>query len=112
MSFFDCLYLLENADFSIVEIKINDLPAQASASEKFHWLKIDKSSLQISPLTFSSMDSHGEIEERYFDNGFLKFDSKTGTFIEKYNSAQHQLISKNDKILPEELIQQIEVYLN
>jgi hypothetical protein len=37
------------------------------------------------------MDSSGEIEERYFEQGYLKFNHTTGTFIEKYNSAQHPL---------------------
>lgn len=75
----------------ILEIKRTDLPEDAEISEKFKWLKFDKETNEISQLDFSSMDSSTEIEERYFEQGYLKFNNTTGTFIEKYNSAQHPL---------------------
>ncbi|TKC06710.1 hypothetical protein FA048_16040 [Pedobacter polaris] len=75
----------------ILEIKRTDLPSDSEASSVFNWLRIDKETLNITQLTFSSMDSAGEIEERFFNEGYLKFNQTTGTFIEKYNSAQHPL---------------------
>lgn len=91
MPSFDCLYFLENFSMQIIEIKRTDLPEDAEISEKFKWLKFDKETNEISQLDFSSMDSSAEIEERYFEQGYLKFNNTTGTFIEKYNSAQHPL---------------------
>ena len=88
---FECLFFLENFYLQIIEVKRTDLPESVEASEKFKWLRIDKKTMQISQLHFASMDSSGEIEERYFSEGYLKFNSATGTFIEKYNSAQHPL---------------------
>jgi hypothetical protein len=75
----------------IIEIKRIDLDEHAPLDQKFKWLKIEKETLEITQLIFSSMDSSGEIEERFFEQGYLKFNGTVGTFIEKYNSAQHPL---------------------
>lgn len=91
MHSFECLYLLSNPHFHIIEVKRIDLPDTASAEQKFLWLKIDTKTLDVSQLNFRSMDSAGTVEERYFEQGYLKFNDQTGTFIEKYNSAQHPL---------------------
>ena len=91
MHSFECLYLLSNPYLHIIEVKRIDLPDTSSAEQKFLWLKIDAKTLDVSPLNFSSMDSAGTVEERYFEQGYLKFNEQTGTFIEKYNSAQHAL---------------------
>jgi hypothetical protein len=93
---FECLYFLENPDLQIIEVKRTDLAEDAEASIKFKWLRIEKSTLHIAELNFASMDSSGEIEERYFEQGYLKFNGTTGTFIEKYNSAQHPLDRRID----------------
>ncbi|MFN0253935.1 hypothetical protein [Pedobacter ureilyticus] len=99
----ESLYFLESADFYLVEIKRNDLDEQAPISDKFKWLKIEKHALAITELTFSSMDSSLEIEERYFKEGFLKFNKEDGTFIEKYNLAQYALQNRSNEELPNEL---------
>ena len=112
MPSFECLYLMQNSEISIVEIKRTDLSEHATPSEKFHWLKVHNETSFISPLTFSSMDSSGEIEERYFDEGFLKFNANTATFIEKYNSAQHQLVVEKDMNISSALNLKINVYLD
>ncbi|MNK22095.1 hypothetical protein D3C87_403660 [compost metagenome] len=104
---FDCLYLLDGIEFHLLEIKRNDLVDHAPISEKFQWLKVSKLDHSISKLTFHSMDSSQEIEERYFEEGFLKFSINTGTFIEKYNSAQHILTNRSNDQLPEALNKQI-----
>jgi len=100
---FECLYYLENNDLYIIEIKRTDLSNDAPIADRFKWLKINKETLEITQLNFASMDSAGEIEERYFAEGYLKFDHKTGTFIEKYNSGQHALARKMDFELPDHL---------
>lgn len=104
---FDFIYLLDSEEFYLVEIKRNDLGDYAAISEKFQWLKVSKLSQLSSKLTFRSMDSSQEIEERYFEEGFLKFNSDKGTFIEKYNSAQHLLVNRSSEQLPEILNKQI-----
>lgn len=96
MPSFECLYYLENIYLLIIEIKRSDLAENAGKNQKFKWLKIDKENLDITTLHFISMDSSGEIEERYFEQGYLKFNATIGTFIEKYNSAQHPLGRRMD----------------
>lgn len=88
---FDCIYFLESAQFYVLEIKRNDCAENAPPSERFRWLRIEKSDLKVLSLTFQMMDAFGQIEERYFDEGFLKFNDIDGTYIEKYNAAQHRL---------------------
>jgi hypothetical protein len=97
---FQCLYFLENFHLQIIEVKRTDLPENTEASERFKWLRIEKETMAISLLNFASMDSSGEIEERYFQEGYLKFNNTTGTFIEKYNSAQHPLDRRTDFKIP------------
>lgn len=105
MPSFECLYLLSNTYLHIIEVKRLDLPDTASVEQKFLWLKMEAKTLHISPLTFRSMDSAGTLEERYFEQGYLKFNVQTGTFIEKYNSAQHALQLLDPKH-PDQRIQQ------
>lgn len=112
MSAFQCLYYLENSYLDIIEVKTLDLPEIATAAERFHWLRIEKESLKISQLTFRSMDSSGEVEERYFEEGFLKFNQTIGTFIEKYNSAQHPLHHRNCTEVPPAIQKTIGEYLS
>ncbi|MDQ8051953.1 MAG: hypothetical protein REI78_02955 [Pedobacter sp.] len=112
MPTFKCLYLLENFYLYIIEVKRTDLADDAPASEKFKWLKIDKASNKTTQITFRSMDSSGEIEERYFEEGFLKFNNTIGTFIEKYNSAQHPLERKDIDNLNDQTVEAIESFLN
>lgn len=108
---FTCLYYLENSTHSILEIKRTDLSSNADIAAKFRWLYLDKQTLDIQSLTFRSTDSSGEIQERFFDQGYLKFNAENGTYIEKFNSAQHQLENKTGKALPKEIQQIISLYL-
>ena len=112
MPAFECLYFLDNLHLSIIEVKLNGLPDNATAAEKFHWLKIDKENMVVSPLTFGAMDSSDEVEERYFEEGFLKFNSLSGTFIEKYNSAQHSLTLLDCNTLPDQIVKSIATYFS
>ncbi|RZL33640.1 MAG: hypothetical protein EOP00_32650 [Pedobacter sp.] len=104
---FECLYFLESPELYLLEIKRNDLNEYAAIAEKYQWLRIDKSSLEISRLSFRSMDSSKDVEERFFEEGFLKFNSTTGTFIEKYNSAQHSLENISRQEIPSKVLDSI-----
>lgn len=93
---FECLYFLDNTNLCIIEIK---------KEQNYHWLLINKESLNIKPLEFKSMDASGQVAERFFDLGYLKFNPTAGVFIEKFNSGQHPLCNKNCEEVPD-------VYLN
>ncbi|RYF21102.1 MAG: hypothetical protein EOO42_11195 [Flavobacteriales bacterium] len=97
---FECLYFLESEELYLLEIKRNDLNEYAAVAEKFQWLRIEKANLEIAKLSFRAMDSSKEVEERFFEEGFLKFTTATGTYIEKYNSAQHSLINNSQQEIP------------
>lgn len=111
MSNFECLYFLENSYLYIIEVKMTNVNENADASEKYKWLRIDKETLEITPFKFAAMDSSGEIEERFFDEGYLKFNRSTGMFIEKYNSAQHPLDRRLDWKLSTAITNLIEEFL-
>jgi len=111
MSKFECLFFLENADLQLIEVKRTDLPEDAHVAEKFRWLRIEKETMEISSLHFASMDSSAEIQERYFQEGYLKFNETSGTFIEKFNSAQHPLDRKLDLQLSTPLENAIAAFL-
>ena len=108
---FTCLYYLENAAHCILEIKRSDLPENADIAEKFRWLFLDKTTKQVHSLTFRSMDSSGEVQERFFEQGYLKFNAETATYIEKFNSGQHQLNNHTGITLPAEIKDTITAYL-
>jgi len=110
-SIFDTLYFLEAEHFYLMEIKRNDLEEDAPVGQRFKWLKIEKQTNLITELTFSSMDSSEQIEERFFEEGFLKFNLTKGTFIEKYNSAQYPLENREPKSLPIEIDKMIQNFL-
>ena len=111
MSTFDCLYFLENQQLYIIEVKRTGIPEHSTADEKFKWLKIDRETLEVQQLNFRSMDSSGQVEERYFEEGFLKFNANSGTYIEKYNSGQHQLENMSEQAPPKSVIDAIGMYV-
>jgi hypothetical protein len=111
MSSFNCLYLLESPLLQILEISRTDLLDTAALNERFRWLKIERESGRINKLSFRSMDSAGEVEERYFEEGFLKFNSTIGTFIEKFNSAQHHLERRKNMEISSSLRQAVSEHL-
>ena len=108
---FKPLHLFESKTLIIIELKRNDLQKNAVHEEIFHWLYLDKKSGALVKLWFRSQDSSGEIEERYFEQGFLKFNNTQATFIEKFNSAQHTLDNRTGKVIPVELTMILEDYL-
>jgi len=105
------LYLFENPEILITEIKRLDLPEDAKADELYHWLFLEKQSSSFVKLWFRSMDSSAEIEERYFEQGYLKFSETEATFIEKYNSSQHKLTNRIKQASEHEVKTRIQEYL-
>lgn len=105
------IYLFENAETIILEIQRLDLADHTDISQIYHWLYFDKLTSSMVKLWFRSMDSSAEIEERYFEQGYLKFSNTEATFIEKFNSSQHKLINHSMKSISDETKNLIEDYL-
>ncbi len=89
VSTFTFRHILENTDHYLIEVRDDSL-FEGIVSPNFQWLKITKDFKQTSGLLLKSMDSSWDIEERFFEEGYLKFGLTGGIFIEKFNSGQHQ----------------------
>ncbi|MET0572835.1 MAG: hypothetical protein ABWZ79_15530 [Pedobacter agri] len=109
---FKILYLFESSTLFIVEVKRLDLPENADLSDLYQWLYLDRQSGAFIKLWFNSMDSSPAVEERYFEQGYLKFNEGQATFIEKYNSAQHSLINKTKNKPDPKLLTLLEDYFS
>ncbi len=105
-SSFVCHYFLESPSIYLVEIKRNDL-SLGEVAPNYQWLSIHKTTFKITPLTVRFVDSSAAIEERFFEEGYLKFNATHGTFIEKFNSAQHPLIQIHQIEIPSSINQAI-----
>ncbi len=79
--------VLENTDHFLIEVKKVDI---GDVYENRYWLKVNKDQLHINILNLRAIDSSRDIEERFFEEGYLKFNAEKGIFIEKFNSGQHQ----------------------
>nr|WP_315423055.1 hypothetical protein [uncultured Pedobacter sp.] len=105
------LYFFQNSDTAIVEIQRLGLPDGADAEAIYHWLYFDKITGSLIKLWFRSMDSSTEIEERYFEQGYLKFNKTEATYIEKHNSSQQKLNNMGNRAPGEEIGALLENYL-
>ena len=102
--------LFENTDTLLIELSGVDLPLFQESSMASHWLLYDKISEGMIKLWLRSVDSSSEIEERYFEQGYLKFNKIEATYIEKFNSAQHKLYRKSEQQVSQQMINLIEGY--
>lgn len=110
-SSYQVIYLFENSDLIIIKMKLNDFILGGNSWDAYHWLYFDKLSKSLVKLWFHSSDSSTAIEERYFEQGYLKFSETEGTFIEKFNSSQHKLINYSRRPLSPEIQALITDYL-
>ncbi len=108
---FEILYLFESPSLFITEIKRLDLPENSELSDVFQWLYLDRKSGALVKLWFRSKDSSPAVEERFFEQGYLKFNDVQATFIEKYNSAQHSLFNQTKRTPDKNLLMLLENYL-
>lgn len=88
-----------------------DLSGISDESSLYSWLYFDKQTSALIKLWLCSTDSSAAVQERYFEQGYLKFSSTQATFIEKFNSAQFSLENKTGKDYPNKLTHHIENYL-
>lgn len=103
--------VFENTDTLLIELNGFDLPPSLEVSTDNYWLLYDKISQAMIKLWLRSIDSSSEIEERYFEQGYLKFNKMEATYIEKFNSAQHKLYRKSELQINEKMIDMIQGYL-
>ena len=94
---YEILHFFESPALFIAEIKVQGVNNDVDLSLKFHWLYYDRVNGALIKLWFKSMDSSPSVEERYFEQGFLKFTAVSATFIEKFNSSQHTLDNRSDE---------------
>ncbi|WBA42409.1 hypothetical protein [Hymenobacter canadensis] len=73
------LFLLESATASIFEIKRLDVQS-ANPGDVYFWLYFDRTSRQLSHLTFVSMNADGDEQQREFAQGRLQFNASEGTY--------------------------------
>ncbi|WP_071145125.1 hypothetical protein [Bacteroides ihuae] len=74
------LFFLENESVVIAEIKRTDLPDTATPDMKFRWVRYVKKSTFVEIFTFRAMNATDELQERWFEQGELKFTKSEGTF--------------------------------
>jgi hypothetical protein len=109
--FYKCLYFFENHQIYVLEIRRMDLVSDADKSELYRWLLVDKDSLEVTPLTFLSMDSSALSQERFFKQGYLSFDSDRAVFIQESSTEQQILEPWQIESLPERLDAAIKEFL-
>ena len=105
------IHLFENPDLIIMKINPKEFPLATETWDMYHWLYFDKLSGCLLKLWFHSSDSSTEIEERYFEQGYLKFSETEATFIEKFNSSQHKLVNYSRRPVSPEVQELIDGYL-
>lgn len=108
---FDCRYLLDNHNICILEVA---LPVfnQVSLQKNYRWLLLNKADQSVKLLSLQSRDDSNEIQERYFNLGYLKFNPKEGIFIETGNKGQHPLKNKDYESIPLEYLKTVENFLS
>jgi hypothetical protein len=107
---FDCHSYLDNTTLAILEIstKVN---FSDPTSKSYHWLLINKSTLQVKVLQLHSRDDSTYVQERFFDIGYLKYDANTGVFIPQNSQELHPLENLTCNDIPKILLKAVENYL-
>jgi len=100
LSSFNCLYLFENRQIFILEIKCTNQPVDAIKSDTYKWLLLEKETLSITELVFLSSSSSDVTEERFFRQGYLSFDSDLAIYIRESSSIQSELETREIGELP------------
>lgn len=105
---FACHEFLDNTNLVILEIS---LPEGNDDKRRYEWLLINKHSLAIQRMTLKTKDSSSSVQERFFDLGFLKYDTQSGVFIEAAGKDFHHLEHKGCEDVPEEYLLAVNTYL-
>lgn len=109
---FNCLYLFENQDIFILEIKRTDLPADAIKSDTCKWLLVDRDTLSINELFLFALNFSDLNEERFFRQGYLSFGPDQAIYIRESSSVQIILETRENSKLPQPLLVTIQQWLS
>lgn len=108
---FNCLCFLDNYNICIMEIS-RPVKTVTGYEKNHEWLLLRKDDMSIKALSLKSRDDSYEVEERYFNLGYLKYNPKQGVFIETANMGQHPLQNSDCNGIPETYLQSIENYID
>ncbi|TDE13216.1 MULTISPECIES: hypothetical protein [Dyadobacter] len=88
------------------------MPSDATKSDVYKWMLIDKNDLKITPLEFLSMSAANLMEERFFRQGYLSFDSDQAVYIRESSSIQNILRIKDSDCITDSIVASIHEQLN
>lgn len=108
---FDCHAFLNNTTLAILEISTRT-NSPHPATRAYHWLLIDKRTLNVKTLHLNSRDDSTSIQERYFDMGYLKYDAIAGVFIAQDSNEFHPLEHLTCDDIPKNLLGAVDDHLN
>lgn len=67
--------------------------------------------MSIKSMSLKSRDDSYEVQERYFNLGYLKYNPKEGIFIEVANTGQHPLQTKSAEVVPMPYLHAVQTYM-
>ncbi|TCC99916.1 hypothetical protein [Pedobacter psychroterrae] len=105
---FHCHEFLDNTNLAILEISLQENDGN---ERRYEWLLIGKENLCIERMLLKTRDSSSSVQERFFDLGFLKYDSQSGVFIEAAAKDLHHLEHKGCDDIPQEYLSAVTGYL-
>jgi hypothetical protein len=108
-STYKILFLLENKEIIIAEVKRTDL-VDAPKDQKYHWIFYDKAGASVEKLSFVLMNTSENFQERTFRQGELKFNNSEGVF--EGDGKRFVLQNRTGNSLPEEVFRRICQYLD
>ncbi|HKG05005.1 MAG TPA: hypothetical protein VKB19_01030 [Pedobacter sp.] len=108
---FICQSFLENTSLCILEIPV-DIEVSNDRVRSNQWLIVNKADLSVRMMNLKSRDASSWVQERYFDLGYLKYDSTSGIFIEVQNHGLHHLVNANVSDVPAQYLSAVAGYLS
>ncbi|RZK37944.1 MAG: hypothetical protein EOO90_23865 [Pedobacter sp.] len=97
---------LSGPEIQILEI-IFRIPGGEQTVHLTRWILMRKTQEEPKLLDLRFRDSLAEVEELYFEEGYLKLNGSGGAFIEKFNSAQYHLQLGEIKCINPELLHKV-----
>ena len=105
---FDCHEFFDNTNLGILEIS---LPEDEGNKRRYEWLLISKETLSVKRMELKTRDGSSWIQERFFDLGFLKYDSDSGVFIEAEAKDTHHLEHLGCQDIPKAYLAAVSAYV-
>ena len=105
---FDCHDFFDNTNLAILEISLSE---NEDNKRRYEWLLISKENLSVKRMELKTRDGSSWVQERFFDLGFLKYDCKSGIFIEAAAKDLHHLIHLGCEDIPKEYLSAVSDYL-